>query len=236
MNADLKLGEIEFKHSSKARRINVRILENSLKVTLPQGVKIHEALDFIQSVSEKIREKQEKLRKHKTANTYQLAENKTIKTHSFDILLKKTSRSDIFFTFRNQILSIEFPENINSDTVVSQKQCWTGINYFLRKEAKRLLPHRTQELARKHGFTFSDVKIQSSRTRWGSCSRYKSINLSFYLMLLPEHLIDYVILHELCHTRQMNHSEKFWHEMEKVTGNQSKILRKELKTYNMPQF
>ncbi len=236
MLTEHKFGEIQFKTSDKARRINVRILENGLIVTLPHGVSKNEALDFIRFASEKIQSKQEKLRKHKAANTYLLTENNTLKTHSFDIVLKKTPRSDIYFSFRNQLLSIEFPENIDSETEISQKQCWKGINYFLRKEANRLLPHRTNELARKHGFTFSAIKIQSSRTRWGSCSRYKSINLSLYLMLLPAHLIDYVILHELCHTREMNHSPKFWHEMDRVTQNQSKLLRTELKKYNMPQF
>jgi len=105
----------------------------------------------------------------------------------------------------------------------------------LRKEAKRLLYNRTKQLAAKHGFTFTDVKIQSSKSRWGSCSREKSINLSLYLMLLPVHLIDYVILHELCHTKEMNHGDKFWAWMDKVTENKAYELRQELKKYNMPR-
>jgi len=100
---------------------------------------------------------------------------------------------------------------------------------FPPQRSQTLLPDRTKQLAGKFGFYYSMVKIQSSKSRWGSCSRERSINLSFYLMLLPSHLIDYVILHELCHTKEMNHSEKFWKWMDKVTDGQSKELRAELK-------
>lgn len=104
----------------------------------------------------------------------------------------------------------------------------------MKKEAKRVLPTRVRLLANQHKFTFSDVKIQSSRTRWGSCSNKQNINLSFYVMLLPAHLIDYVILHELCHTVEMNHSERFWKLMDEVTDAKTVALRKEMKRYAMP--
>jgi len=88
-------------------------------------------------------------------------------------------------------------------------------------------------LAQQHGFTLTGVKINNSKTHWGSCTPRKSVNLSLYLMLLPWHLVDYVLLHELCHTIEMNHSEKFWMLMDKVTDNQAIRLRTELKNYHM---
>lgn len=236
MQTEHKFGKIEFHKSTKARKINVRILSDGLKVTLPFGATTDEALKFIRLSENKITSVQEKLKKNKCENNYLLSENITLKTYSFDVIFKKSERKDIFFSFSNMILTIDFPKNIDSDTENSQKKCWKGIAYFLRKEALRLLPYRTQELANEHGFAFSSIKIQSSRTRWGSCSRYKSINLSLFLMLLPAHLIDYVILHELCHTREMNHSSKFWAEMDRVTKNKSKILRAELRNYKIPEL
>ena len=82
-----------------------------------------------------------------------------------------------------------------------------------------------------HNLPYKAVKINNSQGRWGSCSATKSINLSFYLMLLPKHLIDYVLLHELCHTREMNHGDKFWQLLDKLTDNRSQALRAELKNY-----
>lgn len=105
----------------------------------------------------------------------------------------------------------------------------------LRRQAKLLLPGRLNALAKLYGLPFSRVSINSARTRWGSCSSRKSINLSLYLMLLPSHLIDYVLLHELCHTREMNHGPRFWALLDSLTGGRARALRKELRCFR-PQF
>ena len=101
----------------------------------------------------------------------------------------------------------------------------------LRQKAKSLLPVWLAKLAGLYGFTYSCVKIRKSRSRWGSCSSKKIINLSFYVMLLPEHLIEYVLLHELCHTVQMNHSPAFWALLDKCTQNRAKEFRREIRKY-----
>ena len=86
-------------------------------------------------------------------------------------------------------------------------------------------------LAVKYGFSYNAVSLRNSRTRWGSCSNRKNISLSIYLQLLPTHLSDYVLLHELCHTVEMNHSATFWALMDKVTDGRARSLRRELRTY-----
>jgi len=103
----------------------------------------------------------------------------------------------------------------------------------LRRRAQSVLPAQLAELARLHGFQYSGVTIRKSRSRWGSCSTKKSINLSLYLMLLPEHLIEYVLLHELCHTVQMNHSPAFWALLNRCTGNKAHELRREIRKYKV---
>lgn len=101
----------------------------------------------------------------------------------------------------------------------------------LRRKAQSILPDQLAELAELHGFKYVDVKIRKSRSRWGSCSSKGRINLSFYLLLLPEHLIEYVLLHELCHTVHMNHSPAFWNLLNKCTENKAKELRREIRKY-----
>ena len=103
----------------------------------------------------------------------------------------------------------------------------------LRQKAQSILPVQLARLADLHGFKYADVKIRKSRTRWGSCSSKGTINLSFYLLSLPEHLIEYVLLHELCHTVRMNHGPAFWALLDRCTGNKAKELRREMRRYRM---
>jgi predicted metal-dependent hydrolase len=105
----------------------------------------------------------------------------------------------------------------------------------LRVRAQQYLPAEMQRLAQLHGFQYRQVKIRKSKTRWGSCSSKGIINLSFYLILLPSHLIEYVLLHELCHTVEMNHGPNFWALLDRHTRNRSKLLRKELRSYHIPR-
>ena len=90
-----------------------------------------------------------------------------------------------------------------------------------------MLPERIARLSAQAGLPFHSLKINTSKGRWGSCSTRGDINLSCSLMLLPEHLADYVILHELCHTVEMNHSPRFWALLDRFTGD-SHALREEL--------
>ena len=105
------------------------------------------------------------------------------------------------------------------------------IEESLRRNAKSILPPRLEHLSAQCGLSYASVKINSSQGRWGSCSARKNINLSYYLVLLPSHLIDYVLLHELCHTREMNHGERFWDLLNRFTDGKALALRKELKKY-----
>ncbi|MCR5806430.1 MAG: M48 family metallopeptidase [Oscillospiraceae bacterium] len=84
------------------------------------------------------------------------------------------------------------------------------VSGLYRRIAKNELVRRTVELSRRFGFSITDVKINSARTHWGSCSGKKSINLSWKLIAAGRDTIDYVIIHELCHTVYMDHSAEFW--------------------------
>ncbi len=87
-------------------------------------------------------------------------------------------------------------------------------------------------LAKKWGFRYNKVSVRKAKTRWGSCSTNGNISLNIHLIRLPKILIDYVILHELCHTIEHNHSEKFWVLMDRVTDNKSKMYREQMKEYS----
>ncbi len=97
-------------------------------------------------------------------------------------------------------------------------------------KARRRLTGRLNRLANAHGFTFNRASIRSQKTRWGSCSRNNNISLNVKLVLLSEDLLDYVILHELVHTRIHDHSKGFWEELDRYVGN-GKAFASRLRKY-----
>ena len=102
----------------------------------------------------------------------------------------------------------------------------------LRIQAKAALPPRLAELAALHGFTYNKVRIKHNSSNWGSCSELGNINLNLNIMRLPEHLRDYVLLHELCHLRYLNHGPEFHALLESVCPGH-RALQKELKAYRL---
>ena len=101
----------------------------------------------------------------------------------------------------------------------------------LRQQAKTEIPARLEALAAAHGFTYNGVTVKKTVSRWGSCSATNHINVSLYLMLLPEHLRDFVLLHELVHTRYKNHGPAFHAKMQELCGGREKELSREVRKY-----
>jgi hypothetical protein len=78
------------------------------------------------------------------------------------------------------------------------------------RRAQQALPERLREVADETGLVFSSVSIRGQRSRWGSCSATGDISLNYQLLFLPPHLVRHVLVHELCHTVELNHSSRFW--------------------------
>lgn len=101
-----------------------------------------------------------------------------------------------------------------------------------RAEARKKLVNRLNELSEKHGFNFNKVFMRNQKTRWGSCSAKNNISLNMKLFRLPDEMIDYVLLHELLHTRIKNHANEFWSELNRLVGD-AKGMSKKLNEYKM---
>ena len=111
----------------------------------------------------------------------------------------------------------------------------TVLDNIDREEAKRKLIARLNHLAGKYGFTYNGVFVRNQKTRWGSCSNKNNISLNMKIVRLPEELMDYVILHELAHTRVKNHSNDFWWVMNRLVGN-GKAKSASLSKYGISHF
>lgn len=86
----------------------------------------------------------------------------------------------------------------------------------LKQKAKTVIPQRVTFFAPLVGVTYGRITIRSQRSLWGSCSGKGNLNFNCLLMLTPPEVVDYIVVHELCHRKEMNHSEKFWMEVERV--------------------
>ena len=102
----------------------------------------------------------------------------------------------------------------------------------MRAQAKATLPHRLAELAAQHGFAYNKVFIKNNVSNWGSCSSLKNINLNLRLVTLPQELQDYVMLHELCHLKYLNHGKEFHALLESVCPGH-RALARQMKEYKI---
>jgi len=116
-------------------------------------------------------------------------------------------------------------------TLVARRQAQSVVPVD-RLAAKTRLIARLEELSQKHDLPYHRVFVKRQKTRWGSCSAKKNINLNIQLAAIPEALMDYAILHELVHTKILNHSLDFWDEMERRLPG-ARRLDRELRKYSL---
>lgn len=148
---------------------------------------------------------------------------------SFTILLRYTEDEKKPLLEGNSITV--YSKDIYSDSVEMTQDIRDLIVKALRSDAKRYLPKKLTLAAREFGFSYKTVRLSHASSRWGSCSSRGTISLNISLMNLPEQVIDYVVIHELAHTKHMNHSKDFWNEVKFCDPNYKKH-RKALKLYS----
>ncbi len=103
----------------------------------------------------------------------------------------------------------------------------------LRAAAAEYLPRRIAEISAQTKLRYNHLTIRATHSKWGSCSSENNISLSIFLMALPRHLIDYIIIHELCHTVHHNHSREFHELVDYICGGREKELNKELRRHSI---
>jgi predicted metal-dependent hydrolase len=109
-----------------------------------------------------------------------------------------------------QLLARPGQELVLLGNVSNRKMCETLLLSWVKKQAQVHLPKLLDEVSDEVDLPYSRLSIRSQRSRWGSCTQAKAINLNYKLMFLPAYLVKHIMIHELCHTRHMNHSTRFW--------------------------
>lgn len=225
---DNELGIIAWKVNTRARRLTFRTKPEGIFASIPIGTTQKELEDAIDELRPKLLKAKDKIKLKPLIDL-----NYRIDAEYFKLSLVSGNREHFLSHSELGEMRIICPPNADFNDEKLQEWLNKVIVEALRRNAKIVLPPRLYMLSMKHGLPYEQLKINSSKGRWGSCSAKRDINLSCYLMLLPSHLIDYVLLHELAHTKEMNHSEKFWTLLNELTNNKAKELRKELKQFNI---
>lgn len=220
-----KYGNIEVTRNPRARRIIMRARPNLLCITLPTIATQKDLERALETFGDRL------LTQQKAIQSITIDADYRIDTPHFLFELQP-HKGDKFLIKRNArhtILLYPF----ETDFYDTERQTWLRdiIKKCLRHRAAEVLPQRLQQHATRHKFRYSRMSLRDSHTRWGSCSSKGTISLSIYLVLLPDELIDYVLLHELCHTRELNHSDRFWALLDRVCYCDSHTLRKALQKH-----
>jgi predicted metal-dependent hydrolase len=227
-----EVGEILFRHSSKARHLSITVRPFAgAKVSIPIGMSYNSAIRLVTEKKLWIKKHLDKMRVFEKQQTM-FDENSGYCTKHHKLDLRKADRKNISVRISKGKINVIYPTELKSDSKEVQIGIRKGIERALKSEAKQYLPEKVKELAVKFDLDYNKLTLKNIKSRWGSCSRKNNINLSIHLMRLPDHLIDYVILHELAHTVHHNHSKRFWALVDKVTGG-AKSLDKELRKYRI---
>ena len=194
--------------SNRAKYIRIKLTNNGeLSVILPKRSLVRHAHEFVKSKSEWIK-------KHLDAITI---DSSTFHPESLElVLLSETwlinyvqTQSESVNTKEKPNYRLEVYGNVEESDLVRR-----AINLWCRKKARPIFSSMLESTAEKYGFHYNRLSIRSQKTRWGSCSNKKNINLNSKLLLMPIDVVQYVMIHELCHTVEMNHSVQFWNLVE----------------------
>lgn len=207
---DSEFGEIIVQKRRGARAVRIRVgTDGRYVVSAPPLT----PLFFIKQVVNTSRAELRKLAQH-TSITHPYTDGQTIGQQHRIAVVQTGMVTEPSTKILKQRLVVYLPTTVKvSESSVQQQIRDTAIK-ILRKEAKAYLPSRLANLAGAHGFHYERVRFSHASGRWGSCSSSGTISLNIALMKLTPELIDYVLIHELSHTRHMNHSRAFWAEVE----------------------
>lgn len=223
--SDKDFGKIHFVVRRSARNITMRVKEDGLHVTTPPYRSVTALLEAIAPFRERLRNVCSEVK----PKPFDL--NFSIEAECFRLKLETSPLKNFTVSMRDETVVIACPAHADFTTDRVQTLVKNAVMRAMRKKAEEYLPPLVQYWSGLFDLPYNKVTISKARSRWGSCSSKRDISLSFYLMLLPAHLMDYVILHELAHTREMNHGPKFWELLNQLTDGKALALRKELRMH-----
>jgi len=219
-----EIGTVRLYKRRGNRSLKLSVLNNGvIRVSLPIWVPYSSGLAFVKSKTDWIgnqRQHQQPL----------LQNNQLIGKAHHLFFLARSDQAGVTTRIKANEILVSHPVSMIHSSPTTQLAAQTAIRRALKTEADNLLPQRIKALASAHDFKYNSVSTRYLKSRWGSCNHKNDIVLNIYLMQLPWSLIDYVLLHELVHTKVLQHGPPFWREFEKQLP-EAKKYRKAIRQY-----
>jgi len=222
-----RIGTVTITKNRQATRFKLAVRpDGTVRVTIPWTASFQNGEKFLGEHLQWIFQTKEKLAgKLGTPKLIQPGHLFSTRNYNYHVCSSDVSRFKIRYSEKNKDVIFEYPTNQLIESVELQTTLKAAIENVLRFDAKKYLPLRIAELASSLGYTYKKVTIKNNKTNWGSCSNRKNINLNLHLMRLSDHLIDYVIVHELVHTVIPNHGPDFKLTLQSHFQNSAEIER-----------
>lgn len=224
--SDKEFGKIIIRTHRLARNISMRVKPDGLYLTVPPYSKTEYVMEVIGQYRFRLLESYKKIEKPRINFDF------SIQTECFRLTLEPGKVHCFTVRQTDDGMKIYCPSDTDFSNEGVQKLVRSAIVRAMKRSAEAYLPELLKMWSDRVGLPYKKVRINAARSRWGSCTASRTINLSCYLMLVPAHLMDYVILHELAHTREMNHGPQFWELLNDMTDGLALQLRKELRNYH----
>jgi predicted metal-dependent hydrolase len=211
---DTEFGTIALRRNRLSRAIRLKIDGRGLiSISMPLRTPLFFAKQLLNNSRPFIRNNLQKLTRT------QLKHGDLIgKTHRLAI-----NQGELTSRLIGTTLHVSLPDHLPVESPSAQAFIKEAALKALRTQAKAYLSRQLEQLAQKYGFSYTKLRFTNAGTRWGSCSSQGTISLNIWLMQLPFDHIDYVLIHELCHTRHMNHSPNFWGLVETILPNYRQV-------------
>lgn len=218
------------KQSRRAKNLRITVTDRGVDVIIPMGITLADATRFVESKKEWILKKTREigLFKRESAGQKEFSggEEFLFLGRKLYLLVVQSDRKNTGVSVESDHIIVSVSNSLEANTRKSVIQ--KALEDWYRDQARKLITERLKFYQKILGVEYNSINIRDQKTRWGSCSGRKNLSFNWRLIMSPQEVLDYVVVHELCHLIHMNHSKKFWQAVETIVP-QYKIRKKWLK-------
>lgn len=203
--------EYELRKSSKAKKMSISVKNCKVTVVVPTGFTFQYARNFAENNKDwilKQLEKQTSLKNSFMCRKYVSGERFLYRGRKYPLKIIQTADANYQVVFKGSRIIVYIPEKLSAKEQTNMVR--ELVNKWYRGQAEKLLPEQVEYYSKLMNIPYNKLKIKEQKTRWGSCSSKGNINLNWRIIMAPNQVMAYVIIHELAHVKYMNHCQEFW--------------------------